>query len=164
MKKALSIILSVLVIFSMFSMAVSAADSDVPGEKEGIVTVKFVVDGVLYKEIKVMPGVTFNHYLIEGGVAELGTPTKASTETTRYIFKCWKNEADGTEGQAGNIPAVPVAKEGEAQITEVTYTAVFVEEDIVENQTFWAFIQTIFERINMIFEYFAKVFEGVFEF
>lgn len=162
MKKALSIVLSVLVIFSMFSMAVSAA----PGEdyNENIVTITFKVEGEVYKEIKVMPGALFNEYLIEGGVAELVPPTKASTETTKYIFRCWVNEADGSEGQPGTFPAAPKAEEGETQITQVTYVADFTPVDIIENQTFWAFLQSIFERINKIFEYFAKVFEGVFEF
>ncbi len=147
MKKALSIILSVLVIFSMFSMVAAAADED-------LVTVKFMVEGKVYKEIRVVPGQNFVHRIVEGGDAELGIPTKAPTETTEYIFKFWKNEANGHETSAANVP---VATE------DTVYVAVFAEQEIVENQSLWAFVRTIFERINMIFEYFARVFEGIFE-
>ena len=147
MKKALSVILSVLVIFSMLGMVAGAA--------EDLVTVTFMVDGVVYREIKTAPGLNFVNRVVAGGDAELGVPEKASTETTRYIFECWRNDANGHETQTGNIPAA---------YEDTVYEAVFVKEDIVENQTFWAFVQSIFARINMIFEYFAKVFEGVFTF
>ena len=167
MKKALSIILSVLVIFSVFSMAVSAADEETG---KGIVTVQFIVEDELYQEFQVMPGDSFNKYMKD-------YPTKKSTETTRYEFKHWSsavlNEETGTYEPDGkitgwkNLPAVDEMLDENGAPVEgrvITYVAEFTPVDIIENQTFWAFLQTIFERINKIFEYFAKVFEGVFEF
>ncbi len=147
MKKALSIILSVLVIFSVFSMAVSAADSE-------IVTVKFMVDDVVYYEIEVEAGKNFVHRL-QQGETKLEAPTKESTEATEYIFEHWVNEATGETTLTANVPAA---------YEDTVYVAVFAEKDIIETQSLWAFIRSIFERINMIFEYFAKVFEGVFDF
>ncbi len=156
MKKALSVILSVLVIFSMLGMAAAAAD-------ENLVTIKFVIreegkEDIVLRELKAAPGVNFVDRIVAGGDMEIGVPHKASTETTEYIFKHWVNAETGEITYTGNVPA---AKEGQ---TEITYVAVFAEEEIKENQTLWAFIQSLFERINMIFEYFAKVFEGVFDF
>lgn len=169
MKKALSIILSVLVIFSVFSMAVSAADEDT-GKGKGIVTVQFIVDDKIYQSFEVMPGDLFNEYMKD-------YPTKESTETTRYEFKHWSSavlneetgiyESDGKVTGWKNLPAVDEMLDENGAPVEgrvITYVAEFTPVDIIENQTFWAFLQTIFERINKIFEYFAKVFEGVFEF
>ncbi len=161
MKKALSVILSVLVIFSMFGMVAAAAPEGYVNT--GLVTIEFQVDGVVYKTIKTEPELNFVNRVVAGGDAELGIPEKASTETTRYIFECWRNKANDHETQTGNIPAVQKDNEGYYP-QKVVYEAVFAEEDIIENQTFWAFVQSIFARINMIFEYFAKVFEGVFTF
>ncbi len=156
MKKALSVILSVLVIFSVFSMATVAADD--------LVTVKFVVDtdgdgeyDVVVKELQTAPGVNFVDRIVKGGDMEVGVPTKPDKDGIRYTFRYWL-DANGEKVFTANIPA---AKEGE---TEVIYIADFAEEEIKENQSLWAFIESIFARINMIFEYFAKVFEGIFEF
>lgn len=151
MKKALSILLSVLVVLSMFGMVAAAEDIPV---SEDIVDVKFMVDEQVIYELQVKPGIIFVSRL-----DALGVPEKESTETTKYTFMYWENE-HGNHFTTGNIPAVDENFEGE----EIIYKAVFAEEDIVENQSFFKFLQTIFERINMIFEYFAKVFEGVFDF
>lgn len=149
MKKALSVILSVLVIFSMLGMAVSAAD-------DGLVNIQFVIreegkEDVVLKELNVAPGIN-----IVSQLADLEDPVKEPADGVEYIFKCWENAANGHQTSTSNIPPA-----GE---TDVVYVAVFAEQEIRENQSFWAFIESIFERINMIFEYFAKVFEGVLEF
>ncbi len=144
MKKALSVILSVLVIFSMLGMAVSAAD-------EELTNIKFVVDGTVVEELNVAPGVNILPLL-----NNLVDPVKAPADGKEYIFKCWRNQASGHETSKSNLPA--------AGTEDIVYEAVFVEQEIRENQTFWNFIESIFARINMIFEYFAKVFEGVFDF
>lgn len=144
MKKALSVILSVLVIFSMLGMAVSAA--------EDLVKIEFVIDGVVVETFEVAPGVDYRDLMDE----ELKVPTKEPADGKEYIFKHWLNEASGNTTSTSGLPV--------AGTEDIVYVAVFAEQEIKENQSFWAFIQSIFERINMIFEYFAKVFEGVFEF
>ena len=161
MKKALSVILSVLVIFSMFGVAAAAADDD------GLVTVKFVIreegkEDVVLRQLQVAPGLNFVDRIVAGGDAEVGVPTKESTDTTEYIFKGWLDKNNERVFTA-NIPAVSQA-DYDKGVREVVYVADFAEQDIKENQSFWAFVQSIFERINMIFEYFAKVFEGVLAF
>ena len=48
--------------------------------------------------------------------------------------------------------------------TTHTTTETEVKETIKESQTFWSFVQSVFARINAIFEYFAEVFKGIFNF
>ena len=64
--------------------------------------------------------------------------------------KAEEDEATG-ETYPGNAALPPVS--GDA-----TYVAVYSEEDLSDRMTFWNFIESIFERINLIFEYFATVF------
>ena len=135
----------------MLGMFVSAADTD-------LVTVKFVVDtdddgeyDVIVKKLDVKPGVSLVPLL-----TDLQDPVKDPVDGVEYIFKCWENDKSGHQTSTSNIP--PAGEE------DVVYRAVFVEQEVKENQSFWKFIESIFARINMIFEYFAKVFEGVFEF
>lgn len=148
MKKALALILSMLVIFSMFGMVAAAED-----EQTGLVSVTFMVDGEEYYYIECLPGANIVDRL-QNGENKLETPVKDLNDGKVYTFKHWENAANGDIRFTGNIPPV----------TENTvYNAVFNVEEKVENQSFWAFVTTIFERINMIFEYIAKVFEGVFD-
>lgn len=152
MKKALSVILSVLMIFSMLGMFVSAADAN-------LVTVKFVSDGVVIRQLEVARGVNFVDRIVAGGDSEVGIPTRPDKDGIRYTFRYWLDE-NGEKVFTGNVPAVPE----DYTATEIIYVADFASEEIRENQSFWAFIESIFARINMIFEYFEKVFEGVFDF
>ena len=180
MKKALSVVLSLLVIlsaFGMFAAAEEEATTTAPEYKDGIATILFfldeedvkfdendkvIQDNAIHK-IMAMPGEPVVERL-ENGDEAITIPTKTDPEKkVNYIFECWKNYKTGERRDTSGIPAVPKAAAGEEQITEVIYVAVFAEEDIMETQTFWAFVQTIFARINMIFEYFAKVFEGLFD-
>lgn len=162
MKKALSVVLSLLMILSMFGMLAAAEDN----YKDGIVTVQFRVDGNVYREIKVMPGVSFVDRLLEGQEA-LGVPEKTDPEgKIKYTFECWENADTHEKRTTGGIPAVDKQFDADGNPVNgrvVVYDAVFATEDVTENQSFWAFVQTIFARINMIFEYLAKVFEGIFE-
>ncbi len=149
MKKALSVLLSLLVIFTMFGM-VAAAE----GEQTDLVSITFKVDGEVYYYIEALPGANIVERL-QQGEHKLEVPVKDLGDGNVYTFKYWENEANGDIRYTGNIP--PATE-------DTVYNAVFHVEEKVENQTFWAFVQTIFERINLIFEYFAKVFEGVFDF
>lgn len=140
MKKALSIVLSLLVIFSMFSCVAFAADATV--------TVQFVSDGKVLKTD-----------ILHGGDAIIApeNPAKAATKTTEYTFIGWTEDENG-EGkvyQASNFGLVPSDL---ADGTVITYYAQYAEGEVVVRQTFWNFIESIFERINLLFEYFAAVF------
>lgn len=143
MKKALAVLLSVLVIFSSFAVMTFAQE----GETD-LITVKFVVDGNTVKTVQVKSGEILTPYVPEN-------PVKEDTDTAEYTFKGWKDEA-GNLWQQSTLPTP------DGSDNEVIFTAEFMEETIVENETFFSFIASIFERINMLFEYFAKIFEDVF--
>ncbi|MBQ9914141.1 MAG: hypothetical protein IJO73_07920 [Clostridia bacterium] len=152
MKKALSVLLSVLVIFSMLGMAVSAADED-------LIKIEFVIDDEVVQTLNVAPGVDYRELINE----EYKVPTKEPADGKEYIFKYWVNDASKNTSSTSQLPVIS-ADDYASGITSIKYVAEFAEQDIKENQSFWAFVESIFERINMIFEYFAKVFEGVFDF
>lgn len=165
MKKTLSIILAVILMFSAVSVMAFAEDAT----DEGLVTINFYVDAedigsTPFHTIKVLPGKNFTDRLVTGEEA-IGDPEKAPTEEVEYIFKGWSKyntETDSTDPTvyvAGTIPVVENADEA-----VICYVAVFAEQEVRENQTFWQFVASIFARINAIFEYFAKVFEGVVDF
>lgn len=157
MKKALSVLLSVLVLFSMVGIMATAE-----GESERV-TVYFYVDGVEYYKIEALSGVNFVDRL-QNGEQKLEEPAKAPTETTEYTFKYWEKCNINENGEL--IPTGEITYTGNVPpaYEDTYYVAVFAEEEIKENQSLWAFIRTIFERINMIFEYFAEVFRGVIDF
>lgn len=152
MKKALSVLLAVLVAFSMCSV-VAFADADSADPTP--ITVKFINDGYVIAEVMVK----------EGDILTPDTPDnpkKESTETTKYVFEGW--QAQDEEGnilseelyQKSTIPS-PYLAEGETTKT-ICYVAVYTEKGIAGNQSLLQFIASIFERLNMIFEYFAKIF------
>lgn len=142
MKKTLALILTVLMAFSMLTMAVGAADTPI--------TVVFKNEGEVLNTIHVASGTALTPYAP-------ANPEKAPTETVEYIFKGWQLE--GTEDaplSRENLPTVVLA-EDETSLT-VTYVAVYAEEKIIETQSLLQFIASIFERINLIFQYFAEIF------
>lgn len=146
MKKALAVLLAVLAVFSMFSVMAFAADNP---STVAPITVQFYVDGKLTKEISVKSGEILTPYAPEN-------PVKEDTETTRYTFVGWQTEGDDSLYQKSTLPT-PMLAEGETSKT-VVYTAVFDEKNIEGRQTFWNFIESIFERFNLIFAYFAEIF------
>ena len=144
MKKALSVLLSMLMIFSMVGVIAFAEGEDTK------VHYVFKVDGQEFNKFELTPD-------DKTTIAELiDTPSKAETETTRYLFKGWVLEGDETETiwHSGTIPAPKAEDVGKT----FTYIAVFSETDLTERQTFWNLIESIFERINRLFEYFAEIF------
>lgn len=143
MKKALSLVLAMLVAFSMFAV-VAAAEGEAT---ENTVKVTFIIneDPRVEEVVYLKKGEILTPYTPEN-------PEKADTDTTRYTFKGWLSSEDGEIYYRSTIPT---PAEG---TTEVTYTAVFAEEDISGRQSFWNLVESIFERINMIFKYFAIVF------
>lgn len=163
MKKALSILLSVLIIFSVsciaFAEDVTVADPPI--------TINFYVDGVLKQTIKVSEGDKATpSYVVEA----IGNPEKEADETATYTFDGWvpcdENGAaveSDIKYYSGTFPAHSL-KDGETT-SVYNYCATFVAEEIDnENVTLWKFIESIFARINSIFEYFAKIFEGIIDF
>lgn len=147
MKKALAVVLSVLVVFSMFSMAVSAATVDI---NEANVIVEFVVNGVSvkrvgYSSIKNAEAMDFPD--------ENQAPKQYESPNgdKRYTFVGWESSVDGEIYYPGTLRDHPEA-------AGIILTAVYSEEDISARQSFWELVESIFARINLIFEYFATIF------
>lgn len=139
MKKTLALILAVLVAFSMFSFATFAAEETTTD----LVTITFVDgDGKVISVYQVAPGTNMGAYVP-------ANPVKADTEDTSYTFKGWVSSVDNALLSPSTIPDADV---------DATYTAEYSEKKISENQTFWSFVQSIFARINLIFQYFAEIF------
>ncbi|MBE6773346.1 MAG: hypothetical protein IJN68_06385 [Clostridia bacterium] len=143
MKKALSLVLALLVAFSMFAVVASAEGESTEPVKT--VTLVFRVDGEVYQTVEVQAGVPVTPYTPEN-------PVKQNTDEIRYTFKGWRSTYDGQLYYKSTIPT-PDGTEG-----KITFDAEFSEEDISERQSFWNLIESIFERINKIFQYFAIVF------
>lgn len=143
MKKALSLVIALLMTFSMFGVMASAAEDDTAPIK-----IIFIVDGNVVKEISVQEGTILTQYAPED-------PVKPDTDTTRYIFKGWQTEGDDNLYYQATFP---VATLNGAETREIIYTAVFSEQDLSGRQSLWNFIESLFERLNLLFEYFATVF------
>lgn len=134
MKKTLALILAMLVALSMFSVAAFAADD---------VTITFVdYDGEVLYTKTVPVGSDVAVYAPEN-------PVRENTEKAKYTFTGWTAEGSEEVYSAAQLPAAT---------ENATYFATYAEEEIKEGQSLLKFIATIFERINLIFEYFAKIF------
>ena len=154
MKKALALVLSLLVAFSMFSVVSFATEADVeeiePGTQisEGYVKIEFVKDGLVVRTLKAKLGVSIPADLVPEVEKEYYLETEDGKEY-KYTFTGWTSNVDGKPYYAGTIPAAAA---------NVQYTATYMEEDYSERQSFWQFVESIFERINLLFEYFATIF------
>ncbi len=146
MKKALSLVLAILVAFSMFAVVAAAAD-ETTDDLTNTVKVTFVIseDPLVEEVVYLKRGEFLTQYTPEN-------PVRQDTDTTRYTFKGWKSSIDGQIYYKSTIPTP------DESTVAVTYTAVFAEEDISGRQSFWNLVESIFERINLIFKYFAIVF------
>ncbi len=145
MKKALSLLLSVLMIFSCMTVAVFAEDAapDAPV----YYTIRFVdwdwdgSDETVLSSAPYSPG--------EVVTAPANPTRKSDDKKIEYIFKGWSADGGKTIYHAGTIP---IATE------DVTYMAVYAENKKSDTLTFWQLVQSIFARINKIFEYFNEIF------
>ena len=143
MKKALSIVLAMLMIFSTVGV-MAFAEGETATDK---ITYIFKVDDNVVQQFEIDPTE------VKDLKNHLEVPTKESTETTEYIFKGWKGE----NGVTYYPEAVPVRVEDAGKT--LTFTAEFSSKEITATQSFWKLVESIFARINLIFEYFAKIFE-----
>ena len=139
MKKTLALVLAVLVALSMFSVATFAAD-------EQLVKVTFMADdgATVIKNIEVKPGDVFTQMAPEAPTAPVNP-----VEGYEYTFKGWRSSLDGELYYSNTFN--PASE-------DVTYTAEFTSRKVKETQSFFKFLETIFERINLIFQYFAEIF------
>ena len=144
MKKALAVLLSIIAVFSMFGIVACAEEED----NKAIVVVMFCdEDGKVITANSYAPGLT---------VTFPEDPSKQATETEEYIFKGWRCSADD-ELYYKNKPYAISANATANDI--ITFTAEFSKQEIKVTQTFWNFVESVFARLNLIFQYFAKIFE-----
>lgn len=155
MKKTLAVVLSLLVAFSMLTVMASAADLT-EEDLAKVVTVKFVyqteTDEEVIETIYVAPGTGITPELVPDIVNEF--KTEKDGKTFKYTFKGWKSSVDGSVYYDAGIPT---PTEDQAGAT-IVYSAEYAKEDYSERQSLWNLIESIFERINKIFEYFATIF------
>lgn len=140
MKKIIAVLLSVLVIFSTVSLVCFAQDEEEPMT---YYTITFVDHD----------GTTLGtRMIVEGGVIDAPeNPVRANTKEVEYIFKGWSSDGGKTVYAPKTLPIATA---------DVTYTAIYAEEKIdTDTFTFWKFVQSVFARINMIFEYFFNIFD-----
>ena len=146
MKKITAVLLVVLMAFSMFSMAASAASVDV---------IFIDRDGTILKQITIDENqeLTYEDFPIVKEQFEIETrnPLTGELEIYRYTLRGWESSADGNIYYPGSFVLDRTKK-------TVAFSAVYLEEDLSTRQSFWELVESIFERINLIFEYFATIF------
>lgn len=139
MKKTLAVLLAVLVALSALSVAAFAADK----------TVKFMDEDTELAAVQFTVGAgDLSPFVPEN-------PTKESNGKYTYTFKGWQLDGDksGKLYQKGTIP-----NPAESDPDTIIYNAVYAQQEIYENQTFWQFVESIFARINSIFRRLAQIF------
>jgi hypothetical protein len=72
-------------------------------------------------------------------------------ENYKYEFLGWKSSVDGERYYKGTM--------NQYVTSDIDFVAEFDEKEVKKTQSFWNFIESIFERINRIFQYFAKIFD-----
>ena len=137
MKKTLALILAMLVAFSMFSVAAVATDN--------LVSVQFVdYDGKEIQSSSVTIGESISAYAPND-------PVRENTDKAEYTFKGWKSN-NPEDTKVYSKYQLPAATE------DVVFTATYSEEKVTSGQNLLQFFRSIFERINLIFQYFATIF------
>lgn len=139
MKKIIAILLSVLVLFSAVGIAAFAEDGV---EADTYYTITFLdYDGKALG----------TRQIIRGGIVNApANPERATENNTDYTFKGWSADGGETIYYANTLPVATA---------DVTYTAIYSETAHKDYMTFWDLVGSIFKRINMIFEYFSKIFD-----
>ena len=140
MKKTLALILAMLVAFSMFSVAAVAVV-----ETDNLVSVQFVdYDGKEIRSASVTIGDSISAYAPDD-------PVRENTDKAEYTFAGWKSN-NPEDTKVYSKYQLPAATEN------VIYTATYSEEKVTAGQNLLQFFRSIFERINLIFQYFATIF------
>ncbi|MBQ8028064.1 MAG: hypothetical protein IJ262_01510 [Clostridia bacterium] len=166
MKKTISVLLSVLMIFSVCSVMLAAAEGTT-------YTATFIDwDGSPIEFVDVDGNKIGNSVeAAEGDIIKApANPTRESDyaeingvdrEQTRYTWKGWA-VVTGTDSEGNYVydDSVYYHQNSLPLVSgNVTYIAVYSSEDVSGNQTFFQFIQSIFYRLNLIFEYFFTIFD-----
>lgn len=140
MKKTLSVLLALIMVMFTCS-AVAYAEGE---EEKASYTITFLdYDGK----------VIATRLVEEDGIVKAPeNPAREKTDEYEYIFKGWSADGGETIYHASTIPLASA---------DVTYTAIYSEQKIEEPFTLMKFIESIFLRINAIFEYFARIFDRV---
>lgn len=142
MKKVLSVILTAVMLFSVVAVAFTAsADFEIPV----IYIIEFYnEDNVLISTERYPEGFEF------GAAAKRLEPDSYKDEDgVTHYFKGWRSSVTGEVRTSSKLPSARY---------NVEYYAVYETQDNSGNQTFLQFIQSIFHRINMVFEYIWTIF------
>lgn len=164
MKKTLALILTVLVAFSMFTFATFAEETT----DDILVTVEFVDgNGAVIVTEHLKPGAALKPIVPEN-------PVKEDTAEHKYTFEGWVSNIPGDvdannepnlyyQNTVPNLPNAEEMKEIYAANSDfkVVFTATYLEEDVKAGQNLLQFFKSIFDRINLIFQYFATIFDFV---
>lgn len=171
MKKVLSVFLAALMIFSCFGVMAYAEDG---GEIKDPIEITFeYYSGEFDAEGKPVVE-TFKQTMEKGTVITADQMNSwvdniipkqvvytytveedytSRTETRTYTFKYFT-----VKDQDSSI-RYTFEGTGETKINnDCTFVANYNVKDTIDNYTFWEFVQSVFARINKIFEYFSEIF------
>ena len=146
MKKTLSLLLAVLMIFSVCSFTLASAE----GEAATVKIIFYDYDNTVIEEKMVVPGGKFT-----GPAAAPARPNEVKDDVEYvYTFKGWAKLVDGVadESQLYYTQTFDFVEE------DTQYIAVYSVEEREPIMTFWNLIEMIFSKFNEIFEYFFKIF------
>ena len=166
MKKTLAIVLSLLVAFSMFTVMVSAANEPTEEEKKTLVEITFVYQIEDKEEVIdrtwVAPGtpIASDAYVpdVPDSFKRTVKDENGNEKEYKYTFKGWRLVAADGKGDLYYDSTLPTPT-AEYAGKVIVFNAEYSVEDYSERQSFWNLVESIFERINKIFEYFATIFK-----
>lgn len=159
MKKALALVLSLLVAFSMFAVVAAAEEAAEAPDPATMVTIQFnylsETGEKTLSTIYVAPGEKFEASVVPNNPK--GFKTEENGVKYEYTFKGWDLASTEAEENFAPTAILDLAVKSTAG-TVIVLNAIYLKEENT-NQSFWNLIESIFERINRIFEYFAEVFK-----
>ena len=174
MKKVLAVFLAAIMMLSCFGMAAFAEGGE---EIKVPIEITFVYYVNTYDENGVANGIKEEKLVqtMEKGTAisaeQMNSwindimPKKVSydytvnedyttrTETRSYTFMYFT-----VEGQDSSIRYTFEGTDETPINEDCIFVAQYEEKDTIDNYTFWEFVQSVFARINKIFEYFSEIF------